>query len=100
MAIGGLTVTAQEADVAQIDATEVMVAVDDFTEIETSEVPAAVTEALSTNYPTATINKVYVNKANYDHHRRLHHINLAALSFCSTSSWWPSTDTQRSSNLR
>ncbi len=61
LAIGGFTVTAQEADVAQVDATEIIVATDDFAEIEISEIPTAVTEALSTNFPTAKVNKAYAN---------------------------------------
>jgi hypothetical protein len=36
--------------------------VDEFTEIATSELPVAVTEAVTKNYPTATINKAYVNE--------------------------------------
>lgn len=62
LAVGVFTVTAQGADMAQVDATEVVVAVDEFTEIATSELPAAVTEAVAKNYPTATINKAYVNE--------------------------------------
>ena len=61
LAIGGLTVTAQEADVAQADATEVVVVTEDFAKIEISEIPTAVTEALSTNFPTAKVDKAYVN---------------------------------------
>ena len=62
LAIGSLSVMAQEADLAQVDATEVIVAMDEFTEIATSDLPAAVTEAVAKNYPTATINKAYVNE--------------------------------------
>lgn len=62
LAIGGFAVTAQEADVAQLDETEVIITMDDFAEIEVSEVPTAVTEALSTNFPTAKVNKAYANE--------------------------------------
>ncbi len=62
LAIGSLSVTAQEADVAQVDATEVIVAMDEFTEIALSELPTAVSDAVANNYPTATINKAYVNE--------------------------------------
>ncbi|WP_411029036.1 hypothetical protein [Spongiimicrobium sp. 3-5] len=59
----GLTAFAQEADESQADATEVVVAQDDFAEIATSELPEAVATAVTKNYPTATINKAYVNEA-------------------------------------
>lgn len=62
LAIGGLMVTAQEADIAQADAVEMVTTVDEFTEIATSELPSPVTEAIAKNYPTATINKAYINE--------------------------------------
>ncbi|MDC6388167.1 hypothetical protein PP182_05715 [Maribacter sp. PR1] len=62
LAIASLPVMAQDADLAQADATEMVAVADEFTEIETSELPEAVTNAVSTNYPTATINKAYVNE--------------------------------------
>lgn len=62
LAVGGLFVTAQEADIAQADAVGKIIAVDEFTEIATSELPVAVTEAVTKNYPTVTINKAYVNE--------------------------------------
>ena len=34
----------------------------DFTEIAIEEVPTAITEALAKDYPTATIDKAYVNE--------------------------------------
>lgn len=64
LAIGSLSVTAQEADVAQLDATEVIVATNEFKEIATTDLPAAVSDAVANNYPTATINKAYVNEEN------------------------------------
>ncbi|MEK6153227.1 hypothetical protein WIW50_08205 [Flavobacteriaceae bacterium 3-367] len=60
-ALVGLTAFAQ--DEAQADATEVVVAQDDYTEIAASELPEAVTAAVAKNYPTATINKAYINEA-------------------------------------
>ncbi len=61
-ALGSLTAFAQDTEEAQVDATET-VAQDDFAEIATSELPEAVTAAVAKNYPTATINKAYVNEA-------------------------------------
>lgn len=59
----GVTAFAQDTNEAQVDATEVVAAQDDFAEIEASELPEAVTAAVAKNYPTATINKAYVNEA-------------------------------------
>lgn len=62
LAIGSLPIMAQQAmDIAQADKTEIIAVKGEFTQIETSELPEAVTNAVSTNYPTATINKAYVN---------------------------------------
>ncbi|QLG45639.1 hypothetical protein [Costertonia aggregata] len=63
LSLGSLTAFAQ-AEEAQADATDVVaVAQDDFTEIEVSTLPEAVSGAVAQNYPTATINKAYVNEA-------------------------------------
>ncbi|WP_430906085.1 hypothetical protein [Maribacter sp. 2-571] len=62
LAIGSLTTYAQEADAVEAVATEA-VAQDDFAEIAASELPEAVTAAVTKNYPTATIDKAYVNEA-------------------------------------
>ena len=62
IAFGGLTAFAQDTEATASDATEV-VAQDNFTEIATSEVPEAVTAAVSKNYPTATIDKAYLNES-------------------------------------
>ena len=62
LSLGSLTAFAQEEEVTQEVATEVAVAQDDFTAIETSELPEAVSNAVATNYPSATINKASVNK--------------------------------------
>lgn len=61
LSFGSLTAFAQEAETAVSVAEEVAVVQEDFTEIETNNVPEAVTEALATNYPSATINKAYSN---------------------------------------
>ena len=63
LSLGSLTAFAQEGgeDVAA-QATEVAVAQDDFSAIEVSALPEAVTNAVATNYPSATINKAFVNK--------------------------------------
>jgi len=58
-----MTAFAQDAETEEETATEV-VAQDDFSEIASEELPEAVTAAVAKNYPTATINKAYVNEAN------------------------------------
>jgi len=62
LSLGSLTAFAQEGENLIAQATEVAVAQDDFSAIETSELPEAVTNAVSTNYPSATISKAYVNQ--------------------------------------
>ncbi|WP_034256132.1 hypothetical protein, partial [Arenibacter latericius] len=63
LSLGSLTAFAQEGEgVTQEVATEVAVAQDDFTAIEASELPEAVSTALATDHPSATINKAAVNK--------------------------------------
>lgn len=62
----GLGVYAQDSDLAQAETEAVEVAAeaqDDFSEIAVDELPAAVQEAVSTNYPSATINKAFVNES-------------------------------------
>lgn len=63
LSLGSLTAFAQDMDEAQVDATEAVAAQDDFSEISASELPEAVTAAVAKNYPTATIDKAYVNEA-------------------------------------
>tara|TARA_R110002020_G_scaffold323714_2_gene539542 strand:+ start:4987 stop:5301 length:315 start_codon:yes stop_codon:yes gene_type:complete len=67
LALGSMTAFAQETEAPQQDATEATSAQettqDNFTEIESSELPEAITSAVSQNYPTATINKASVNEA-------------------------------------
>lgn len=62
LSLGSLTAFAQDAEEVQGEATEVIVAQDDFSEIAADELPAAVTEAVSKNYPTANIDKAFVNE--------------------------------------
>lgn len=62
LSLGSLTAFGQAKKEQPRKAVEVMVIQDDYTEIETSALPEAVTKAVSKNYPTATINKAYVNK--------------------------------------
>ncbi|MBQ4913077.1 hypothetical protein J8L85_01420 [Maribacter sp. MMG018] len=61
LAIGSLSAMAHGADKVQVDET-VVATVNEFTEIATSDLPEAVTNAVATSYPTATINKAYVNQ--------------------------------------
>tara|TARA_R110002020_G_scaffold113688_1_gene261517 strand:- start:5807 stop:6178 length:372 start_codon:yes stop_codon:yes gene_type:complete len=66
MALGSMTAFAQETGTPQDDATQATTqeaTQDNFTEIESSELPEAITSAVSQNYPTATINKASVNEA-------------------------------------
>jgi len=62
-ALGSLTAFAQDTEEVVTDATEAVTAQDDFAEIDASELPEAVTAAVAKNYPTATINKAYMNEA-------------------------------------
>lgn len=60
----GLTVFAHGSETV-IVASEVMeITQDDFSEIEKGKLPEAVVTAFAKNYPTATINKAYVNDKN------------------------------------
>jgi hypothetical protein len=65
LSLGSLTAFAQDTEVeAQEEATEVAApAQDDFSEIAVEELPEAVTAAVEKNYPTASINKAYVNES-------------------------------------
>ncbi len=63
MAFGTMTAFAQEEANVEEVATEVVAAQDDFSEVAVEELPEAVTAAVTKNYPTATINKAYVNEA-------------------------------------
>ena len=62
LSLGSLTAFAQDAEATdQVAATEA-VAQEEYTAIETSEVPQAVTDALAKNYPTATLDKAFKNE--------------------------------------
>jgi len=63
MAFGTMTAFAQEEVNVEAEATEVVAAQDDFSEVAVTELPEAVTEAVAKNYPTATIKNAYVNEA-------------------------------------
>ncbi len=63
LSLGSVSTFAQDTEAAaEAVATEV-VAQDDFAEIAASELPEAVTAAVAKNYPTASIDKAYVNEA-------------------------------------
>ncbi|WP_419212865.1 hypothetical protein ACNR9Q_01745 [Maribacter sp. X9] len=67
LTIGGFAGTAQEASLSQngivhTNANKMIMVSDDFTEIAVSEVPQPVTDAISKNFPTATLDKAYTNK--------------------------------------
>lgn len=63
MALGTMTAFAQEAEtVVEEVATEAVNAQDDFSETAVSEIPEEVTAAVAKNYPTATIDKAFVNE--------------------------------------
>lgn len=66
LALGTMTAFAQETETEEVqaEATEVMEEAQDdgFTAIEMSELPEAVTQALATAHPDATISQAYVNE--------------------------------------
>ncbi|MEO1012937.1 MAG: hypothetical protein AAFX53_16685 [Bacteroidota bacterium] len=62
LSLGSLAAIAQDtAERTPADVNGVVVPQEDFSEIDIAELPEAVTAAVATNYPTATINKAYVN---------------------------------------
>lgn len=61
LALGGLTLVTAATPIFH-DGIMEEVMIQDFKEIATSDVPAAVTTALETDYPGATLNKAYVNE--------------------------------------
>jgi len=71
MSLGTMTAFAQEevteeATEVAAEATEAVeeaAAQDDFSEIASEELPEAVTAAVAKNYPTASIDKAYVNES-------------------------------------
>ncbi|MGB5553025.1 MAG: hypothetical protein WBM83_00100 [Flavobacteriaceae bacterium] len=64
LSLGTMTAFAQEEEVAvEAVATEVVEAQDGFAEVAIEEVPEAITVALETAFPGATISKAYVNES-------------------------------------
>lgn len=63
LALGSLTTFISSAKEMNVGATEVVLLQDGFYGISVSDLPAAVTEALAKQYPTATVQKAYANKA-------------------------------------
>lgn len=65
LAFGSLTAFAQDAETAveEVATEAVAAAQDEFSEVEVAELPEAVTAAVATNYPSATIDKAYTNTA-------------------------------------
>ena len=61
LSLGSLTAFAQDAEAADQETATEAVAQEEYTAIETSEVPEAITDALAKSYPTATLNKAAVN---------------------------------------
>ncbi|SDL68803.1 hypothetical protein [Kriegella aquimaris] len=62
LSLGSFTAFAQDAESVQEEATEVVATQDGFNEVAADELPEAVTAAVSKNYPTASIDKAYVNE--------------------------------------
>ncbi len=62
LAIGSLSVAANVPQSPQDEVAKVVVQSSEFTEIAISELPTAVTDAVTQTYPTATIGKAYVNE--------------------------------------
>jgi hypothetical protein len=58
------TQAADEATRSAEEATEAVAGQDDFSEVGAEELPESVTAAVSKNYPTASIDKAYVNESN------------------------------------
>jgi competence protein ComGC len=61
--IVGFTTYAQNTDQQQQSDVTVQETQDDFKEIDQNELPSAVSDAIKTGYPTATIGKAYRNKS-------------------------------------
>ncbi len=67
MTIGGFAMNAQDALVSENgiqhnQVNEISIATEDFEEISVAEVPQAVTDAVSKNFPTANLDKAYTNE--------------------------------------
>ena len=63
VSLTSLTACAQENKIVKADNTEISVAQDKFSEIGTTELPIAVTKAIDTYYPSAVIQKAFVNNS-------------------------------------
>ena len=63
LSLGTLSAFAQNTENAQNAATEVT-AQDNFKEVSISDLPEAIPAAVSKSYPTAKIQKAYVNESN------------------------------------
>ncbi len=61
LALGSLSVMANVVHITSVNVVSIF-AQEDFTEIAASELPTAVADAVAQNYPTATIDKAYVNE--------------------------------------
>lgn len=63
-ALGSMTAFAQEESTTTVEenATEAVATQDGFAEVASEELPEAVTAAVAKNYPTASIDKAYVNE--------------------------------------
>ena len=62
LSLGRLTAFAQDGAEVVAEANQIAVAQDDFSEIETTNLPEAIATAVSTEYPSGSISKAYVNK--------------------------------------
>lgn len=67
MTIGGFAMSAQDVLVSENgiqhnQVNEISIATEDFEEISVAEVPQAVTDAVSKNFPTANLDKAYTNE--------------------------------------
>lgn len=67
LTIGGFTGTAHETlfsqnGIVHTPINEMIILNDEFSEIAISEVPQAVTDAIAKNFPTATLDKAYINE--------------------------------------
>lgn len=63
ISLTSLAACGQENKIVQADVKEMSYAQDKFSEIGTTELPEAVITAINTYYPSAVINKAYVNNS-------------------------------------
>ncbi|MEP2280719.1 hypothetical protein [Maribacter sp.] len=67
MTLGGFTMNAQEVLISENgiqhnQVNEISIVAEDFEEISVAEVPQAVSNAISKNFPTANLDKAYTNE--------------------------------------